>query len=148
MPRFVIQGERPSARQAHAKAGEEVPAHHVRGSLFRLLAKAHGNLADGQRHEGCEVGKHVVAGPQLLEAREIKCVAGIPGLGGRGGHSCRIEMDQLAGIRHRQESQPGGIHHAEHGGVGADAERERYHGDGSEAGVLREHPQAISKVLK
>ena len=78
-----------------------------------------------KRHEGCEVGKRVVAGPQLLEAREIKCVAGIPGLGGRAGHSCRIEMDQLAGIRHRQESQQGGVHHAEHGGVGADAERQR-----------------------
>src|SRR5439155_22813777 len=40
------------------------------------------------------------------------------------------------------------LHHAENSGVGPDAEREREHGYGSEAGVLPQLAEGVAKVIK
>ena len=52
-----------------------------------------------------------------------------------------------SGIVVRQVPQDDGLQHGEDGGVGADAECERQHRNGREAGVLREGSQAVAKVL-
>src|SRR5437667_4359523 len=54
---------------------------------------------------------------------------------------------QLSRIRHGQAFQDHRVRQAEDGRVYADAKRQRYYGDGGEAGVLRQHPQAVAKVL-
>ena len=41
-----------------------------------------------------------------------------------------------------------GVDEAEDGGVGADAERQREHGDGREPGALGQHAQAVAQILK
>ena len=47
----------------------------------------------------------------------------------------------------RQRPQQHGVHDAEDRGVGADAERQRQHGDGGKAGVARERARAEAQVL-
>ena len=49
-------------------------------------------------------------------------------------------------VRHAGRMQKQPVDHAENHGVGADAERERQHRHGREAGILRQHAQTVSKV--
>src|SRR6185437_1592597 len=58
------------------------------------------------------------------------------------------QQHELIGIRIGKGSQKHGIHDAENGGVGADAESEREHGDGGEAGGFAEHAQGVAEVLR
>jgi len=48
------------------------------------------------------------------------------------------QLHQLAGLGIGQRPEQDGIDHAEDGGVCPDAEREREHGDGGEAGILQQ----------
>ena len=56
---------------------------------------------------------------------------------------CRVSSrhsdgDQLLRLRERQRLEENRVDHAEDGGVRADAEREREHGDESETGMFEE----------
>jgi len=53
---------------------------------------------------------------------------------------------KLAG--ERQRPQQDRVDHAEDCGVGANAERERNHGHGGEAGIFHQHSQTIAYILK
>src|SRR5438046_10306333 len=62
-------------------------------------------------------------------------------LDGRGPHA-----DQPRGMRIRQRTQKNGVHHAENGGVGTDAESEREYGDGGEARAALQHAERIAEI--
>ncbi len=61
----------------------------------------------------------------------------------RGAHA-----DDLIGARDGQRSQDEAVGQAEHGRVGADADRDRHDRDQREARVLHEHPRAMAEVLE
>ena len=48
----------------------------------------------------------------------------------------------MVGLRIRKGSQQHSVHHTEDSGIGANAEAERQHRHGDEAGILRQHAQA------
>src|SRR5213078_3055346 len=54
--------------------------------------------------------------------------------------------DQPLGLRIRQRTQKNGVHHAENGGVGTDAESEREYGDGGEARAALQHAERIAEI--
>ena len=55
---------------------------------------------------------------------------------------------ELLGVGIRERPKQDGVDDREDGGVGADAEGERYDGDGSEAGVFEEHAGAVTEVMQ
>src|SRR5215469_9974955 len=59
-----------------------------------------------------------------------------------------LEHHQMLGIVYGQRSQQDGIHQAEDGRVGADAESEGEHGNASEAGRFAEHAESEAEVLQ
>ena len=61
----------------------------------------------------------------------------------RGAHA-----DDLIRMRHGQRSKDEAVGEAEHGRIGADANRDRRDGDQREAGVLHEHPRAVFQILE
>src|SRR6516225_3372617 len=64
---------------------------------------------------------------------------------------CRVglpESDQTPGVLVGERFEKNGVSYAEHRCVGADPERESQHRDGSEAGVLGQHTQAITQILE
>jgi hypothetical protein len=65
-----------------------------------------------------------------------------PGLGRRAEHS-----DQTFRVRVRKPSKQDRVHDAEHGSIRADAEREREHGHGGEAGVLQQLAEGEFEVV-
>ena len=58
------------------------------------------------------------------------------------------QHDQPIGIVIRQRPQQHAVDDGEDGGVGADAERERQHGDEREAGLPAQHARGVAKVLQ
>src|SRR5213595_3521891 len=52
------------------------------------------------------------------------------------------------GVAVRQRAEQKSVDNAENGGVGTDAEREREHGHGGEAGVLQQLAEGVAKVTK
>src|SRR5262249_56605626 len=58
-----------------------------------------------------------------------------------------VHVDQLLWIGKRQRLEQDGVDDAEHGGVGADAERERQDGRQREAGLPDEGADAVAEVL-
>ena len=57
------------------------------------------------------------------------------------------EEPQIFGLRHGQRTQQHGVHDAEDGGVGGDAEREHEERDEREAGAAAETAQRVDDVL-
>ena len=57
-----------------------------------------------------------------------------------------MERDNRAGIPHRQRPEHQRVHETEHRRVGANAQRERKHGDQREAGTLPQSPKRVAKV--
>ena len=55
--------------------------------------------------------------------------------------------DQLFRFAIRQRFEQHAVDHAEDCSVGTDAEREREHGDGGEAGVLQQLPEGKSQII-
>jgi hypothetical protein len=53
----------------------------------------------------------------------------------------------LAGILDGKRPKEKGIDDAEDGGVGADTQRERQHGDGCKSGVLDQHSRGEANIL-
>src|SRR5262249_11756366 len=58
-----------------------------------------------------------------------------------------MEQVELLRIAHRKQTQQHGVEQAEHGGVGADAERERHHNYRRERGVAADDPQRVPQIL-
>ena len=58
------------------------------------------------------------------------------------------ELHQFFGLLVGQRLQDHRVHHAEDGGVGADTERQREHGDDGESGAAGENPDGIAAVLQ
>src|SRR5262245_43614755 len=58
------------------------------------------------------------------------------------------EQDQSLRVIDRQRFQQHGVNQAEDRGVGPDAQRQRERGHASKAGMLQQHPRAITQVLK
>ena len=58
------------------------------------------------------------------------------------------DLHELLRAVEGERTQQHRVDHAEDDGVGADAERQREHGDGGEAGRLGQHANGVSKVLK
>ena len=58
------------------------------------------------------------------------------------------QLHQLAGFGIGQRPEQDGIDHAEDGGVRADAQREREHGDRGEAGILQQQTEGVAKIVK
>src|SRR5439155_8686950 len=56
--------------------------------------------------------------------------------------------DRLLRTRDWKRAEKHGVKHSENRHVCADAKRQRYHGDGSEARILSQHPKSVTKVLK
>ena len=56
--------------------------------------------------------------------------------------------DQPVGVGIRQRAQQHGLDHGEERGVGADAEREREHDGGREAGLASEDAQGVSQIAQ
>src|SRR5438309_536503 len=100
---------------------------------------------------GAEIGHQSRNGSHRLERlrvvvpiekiERIHDVAGTVMLDGRLPHA-----DQPLGLRIRQRTEKNGVHHAENGGVGADAESEREYGDGGEARAALQHAEHIAEI--
>jgi hypothetical protein len=56
--------------------------------------------------------------------------------------------DDAIRVTERQWLEQGRIHDTEDGRIRTDAEGERDDGNGREAGILRQHPQAVANILK
>jgi hypothetical protein len=54
----------------------------------------------------------------------------------------------LCWFRHGERPQQKRIHHAENGGVRANAQRQGDDGDDHKAGIFHEHARAVSNVLQ
>ena len=54
---------------------------------------------------------------------------------------------QLVGLVEGKRAEQRGIHHAEDGGVGADAQRQNHGGEGGESRCAAEHPDGVAEVL-
>ena len=59
-----------------------------------------------------------------------------------------FEVDDAFRGRERQRTEENAVDQAEDGGVGADAEPERDHGDGREAFILEKHSDSVTDVLE
>ena len=125
---------------------KEIRGSPAAGNLLRFAVA-------GQRHiEGLDNRDIVERVAFALPDAEIRQVGGKRGIGLaqlRDDFAHQVKLLRLAiGKRPQQHA----VHHRENGGVGADAEREREHRYGGEAGILAQHAQTIAniheKVLK
>jgi hypothetical protein len=137
---LAFLGQEPAAEcRPCAKDGEIVARHHLRRDLLRLGAAAPVDLREGKRRHP---GEHLVLVANVLVVEmgegESARIALID-------HEHRHQPIRL-GDRHRLEHDR--VDHAEDGGIGADAERQRQRGDGSEGGTLREHAKAVTEILE
>jgi hypothetical protein len=97
-------------------------------------AHARGVVGEGPRERAALVAKQ-------LEAAVRKAAAALAA------HAARLQRHQLLRVPHRQGSHQVGVDDAEDRRVRADAERERRDDGQREAGVFREHPHAVARVL-
>jgi len=58
-----------------------------------------------------------------------------------------VEFDQAVRLGKRQGTQQHRVHHAEHGRVGADAQRQREHRDGGESGAIEQHAERKAQIV-
>ena len=63
------------------------------------------------------------------------------GLGG-------VDHHEAVGLGIREGAKHYGVHEAEDGGIGADAEGERDPGGRGDAGVATQHPKSVFQILK
>ena len=100
---------------------------------------------------------HISGEPEVAECEHpienIGAVAelGEGRIGKRIGHHVRRlppQQNELLRMSHRQRLEENGVDEAENRRVGPNAERQRQHGHDRESGILGQHPQAVSKVLK
>jgi hypothetical protein len=93
----------------------------------------------------CEGGKVLerasVLLPEIKGERIKACVAFE--LASKGARN----LDHALGVRIRQRVEEHSVNNAKHRRVGPDAKRERQYSHGREAGVLRQHAQAVTDVL-
>jgi hypothetical protein len=114
-------------------------------------------LADG--HDGDALGS-VVGGLGLVVPEDaaggfedVETAVGVGGvvLGGAAGKVVPGELvpdhDEAAGVGVGERAQEEGVHHAEDGGIRADAEGEGQHGGDGEAGGAEETSNRVSKVV-
>src|SRR6516225_6354620 len=62
--------------------------------------------------------------------------------------SLKAYLHQPLRLLHAQHAQHDGVDHAEDGGIGSDAERQRDHGHSREAGIAAQLPQTVANILQ
>ncbi len=139
---LFFRGKRASQFRTRLQGGEEIlvdtrAADAVRGSLLgnaelRLFEVAHVCVGIGLTLEVVEVA---IAGTDDF-GRNLEA-----GIG-------REEIDQLPGIAVRQGSDEHGVHEAEDGCAGADAEGQCEYGGEGEGGAFAQGAQAVAEVLE
>jgi len=77
----------------------------------------------------------------------LECRVGHPEARLEGAREHDAQEPQVFRLRHGQRTQQHGVHDAEDGGVGRDAEREHEKGDDREAAAAAEAAQRIDDVL-
>jgi len=125
MPPFVFNSETAPARQRNPKPREEVAADHISFYLFGCVPKSNSDLPDGERHKRYQISERMMVLTKILKhrvAKRSRRIARVP---------CpirlstwRMQIHKFLRVRHRRPLSKHGVHYAEHGGVGADAERQ------------------------
>src|SRR5437667_7440046 len=90
----------------------------------------------------CHVHKHIGQRPEIkkVRVRDIEC-ADSP-------FPCAVDANQLIQILHaRQSSEEKRVRQTENRGVRPDAESEREHGHGGEAGVLQQLAEGVFQIV-
>ncbi len=135
-----VAAQRTTERRTHVHRIEEVAADRHPDLPLRRLVGAIGEAGDD---EG--IGNGIVEAPGPVAQVDVVGIrkaaiaeAGIARLAEYGDH--------FAGAGHRQRPEDQPVGDAEHRGVGADANRDRQDGDGREARVLHQHPEAVLEV--
>jgi hypothetical protein len=138
---FFLRQEVAAELRTHAEHVEEVlrdlhAAHALRagGADQRVLRGVGERVVGGQRFEGC-----VLAAPveQRVHARGA--------IGHRGAAVAVLDPNQALGLLERQRLQQHRVDESEHRRAGADAERERGHGDHGEAGRLQQLADGVTE---
>jgi hypothetical protein len=137
--RHVLFGrEQPSTDRRHTEHRKQVRGHRRRGEALRLSVSGEIDLtlAPGsdiaQRPRLPPVTIHFAVGhPRLIEGRPAA-----------------PDHHGAVGVAPRQRPEQHGVHHAENGGIGADAERQRQHRNAGKTGVAAEGARAEAQVLQ
>jgi hypothetical protein len=133
-------GQAPTERRRDAERRKEVRRHHHRACMKRLPAAGD---AAGLRHEGGDVLEAAGLPPPVVEVRRGDEVARLPVQ-----PIVLPDLHQLRRVAERQRPQQHAVDGAEHGRVGADAERQRDDDDGGVAGALPHQAQRVADVLQ
>ena len=142
-----------------AERGEKIARGKQSTGLRRAPIEIHGQP---RGDKGEHTGKHAALRVSLLEDRIRKRAAGIPRgppffetstpviriVKFRSPPRHPIQLHQPLRISHRQGAQHDGVDQTEDGGIGADAEGQRDHGNGGETGALAQHAHAVADILK
>ena len=134
----VIDGESPAEGGADTQHVEVAPRHEIAVNKFWMAVNRHTHGAPIPREDARE-GMAAVA--ELFESRVGKVIFGA---------ACgrdSVDEHQVLRVLDGEQSKEEGVHKAEDGGVRPDAERERQHRHGCEAGILGQHPQAVAQIL-
>ena len=136
---LVLFGEKPAAqRHPHTQHGEKIGVHFPqRGAL--------GIAAGGEIHRNRRIGGQALEGAALLPpVRDVgirtERVMDVP----------LVVIDanryQPVGLGKRQRTKQHGVHGAEDGGIGANAQRQRQYRHRGDAGVLKQQPATVTEV--
>ncbi len=137
--RLLLREYMPS-RRCDTERREQVGRHDRRRDALRRFVGAD---VDGARVEGADVVERVVALSKLDELRAVDRKLIEPQL-----REPAADQNELARARIRQRPKQHAVDDAEDRGVGADAERQREHGDDREAGRARQSANRVARVLR
>ena len=134
--------ERSSHVRLNAQGGEETGGN-VR-SGYALGRSAHAQVEDVASHRR-DIREAAAVLDEVVKFGRRDVVAVVGNSDARETHP---DDHEAARIPVRQRTEEHAIHHAEDRCVRADAERERQHRNGGEAGVLRQHPYSVPQILE
>jgi hypothetical protein len=115
---------------------------------YELWARTDGHFPDRQWDKGRQALKHSMLVAQLLKSGHVKRVWGVARFRAAGWNGIRVQIDKLLSIGYRQVSKKDSIHHTEDCCIGANAQSQRQHGNGGEAGIFSQLAQTVLKILK
>ena len=133
-----------SDERLHTKDVEELAA--------RPEARRRTNLAAGRQVEAIHAPRED-ARERLLPRRDLAPDGirdrRVPRLeaAARAGHVDDVNVDEAAGIRHRQRAQPYGVYNLEECGVRPDAQRQGHDGDDRKPGIPRKDTDRVARIL-
>ena len=131
----------------YAKGGEEISADGVSLDVFRDGFKADSRLVLGERDVGDDIRENGAIFPEAVVDVNAVYVSGVAGAANVGRHVGVREVEEPTGIVHGEHAEEDGMHDAEDGGVGADAEGERGNDGDSKTGRHAQASNRKSKVL-